>query len=154
MRLVLTMVWLATCMMVTTAALAKDSPEESAIETRQGFMAIQAYSLGPLIGMIKGDREYDSELARTMADNLHNLQDVDISDTWMEGTSSDDFDESRALPDIWKNGEDVADKNKESADAIAALVKVAGDGRSAMTPKVKDVADSCKSCHDDYRQEE
>lgn len=154
MRFVFPLTLLASCMLFTTPTLAKDSPEESAIKTRQGSMEIQAYSLGPLVAMIKGDREYDAELAQTMANNLQTLQEVDISGAWMMGTSTNDFDETRALPDIWENPEDLGEKGKKSADAISELVEVAGDGVNQMAPKVKNVADTCKSCHDDYRAEE
>lgn len=153
MRFVFPLAVLASCMMLTTPVLAKDSPEEAAIETRQGSMHIQGYSLGPLIAMIKRDKEYDAELAQTMANNLKSMQDVDISGAWMKGTSTKEFKETRALPEIWENMEDVGKKGKESAEAIAELADVAGNGLKTMTPKVKNVADSCKSCHDDYRQE-
>ncbi len=154
MRFVFPCTLLAACVLITAPVLAKDSPEESAIEARQGLMHLQAYSLGPLIAMIKRDRDYDADVAQTMADNLQNLQNVDISRAWMKGTSTDDFDETRALPELWKNTDDLAEKGKKSADAIAELAKVAGNGLREMTPKVKSVADTCKSCHDDYRAKE
>lgn len=154
MRFVFPVTMLATCMLLTTPVLAKDSPEESAIKVRQGYMHLQAYSLGPLIAMIKRDRDYDADVAQTMANNLQNLQGVNIAGAWMKGTSTDEFDETRALPAIWTHTDDLGDKSKKSADAIAELVKVAGNGLKEMTPKVKNVADSCKSCHDDYRAED
>lgn len=136
---------------LSPATWAADSPEETAIEAREGVMHIRAFNLGHLVAMVKKEVDYDAEAAQTYADNLKFLNQLDMRTAWMDGTSSDDYMETRAKPQIWDEMDKFADHGKKEAEAADQLAAVAGDGLKALAPAVKDLAQTCKGCHDDYR---
>lgn len=133
---------------------AADSPQESAIEAREGVMHIRAFNLGHLVAMVKKEVDYDAQAAQTYANNLKFLNQVDISSAWMEGTSVDEYMETRAKPAVWSERDKFVDYGKKEAEAADKLAEVAGDGLKALAPAVSDVAQTCKNCHDDYRTKE
>lgn len=136
---------------VSLPAPAADSPQESAIKAREGVMHIRAFNLGHLVAMVRKEVDYDAAAAQTWADNLKLLNQVDMRSAWMEGTSVDDYMESRAKPGIWAEQAKFADHGQKEAEAANRLAEVAGDGLQALAPAVQDLAQTCKSCHDDYR---
>lgn len=136
---------------VSLPVLAADSPQESAIEARQGVMHIRAFNLGQLVAMVRKEAEYDADAAQAAAQNLKLLNQLDMHGAWMPGTSADDYIESRAKADIWADGSKFTDYAAQEAEAADKLAEVAGDGLDALAPAVPDLAQSCKRCHDDYR---
>lgn len=128
--------------------------EESAIEARQGEMQLRAFNAGPLIAMAKGDIAYDADMAGTLANNLKVLLSLDNGRAWMQGTSNEDYPgESEALPAVWEADSEIGDRGERYAEAVNALAEVAGQGLDAMRPRVVDLGDACKACHDDYRED-
>ncbi len=60
-----------------------------------------------------------------------------------------------ALPLIWEEPDAVATAADEAAAAAAALAEAAATGDRAATAKAfKAAGDSCKSCHERYKEEE
>lgn len=57
-----------------------------------------------------------------------------------------------ALPAIWENPEDFAKRVGAFQEAAANLDEVVASGGN-LGPAVKQVGQSCKGCHDDYRAE-
>lgn len=154
MRSVASFMLLLVGLSMATCALA-DSPEERAIDARQGMMHMRAFNLAPLIGMLKGDIPYDADRASTLANNLKAMLDMDMSSAWMKGTSNENYaDETRALASIWAADSEFGKHGQQFAKAVKRLASVAGDGREAMAPAVKNLAQACKGCHDDYREED
>jgi cytochrome c556 len=89
------------------------------------------------------------------AANLAALAAYDPSGLFAPGTSNADLPgETRALPAIWENPEDVGAKFAAYAEAAQALAAVAGDGRAAMGGALGAVGQACQACHDDYRAED
>lgn len=139
--------------LMVSSAFAKDV-EESAIDARQGEMQLRAFNAGPLIAMAKGDIAYDADVAGTLANNLKVLLSLDNGRAWMQGTSNEDYPgESEALPAIWESGSEIGDRGEQYAQAVNALAEAAGQGLDAMRPRVADLGDACKACHDDYRED-
>lgn len=152
MRLVATLTLLIASMAVMLPTFAASSPEENAIEARQGMMHLRAFNLGPLVGMLKGKIPYDAAQAKNLANNLSALLDVDMRSAWMPGTSNKAYpDATEALPGIWAADSKLVEHHQALVDAVAKLAPVAGDGMEALAPAVKNVAQSCKGCHDDYK---
>ena len=60
--------------------------------------------------------------------------------------------DTEALPAIWENPEDFAQRVDAFREAAANLNDVAGKG-GALGPAVKQVGQTCKGCHDGYRAE-
>lgn len=133
--------------------LAADSPQESAIEAREGLMHIRAFNLGQLVAMVKKQVDYDADAARTYAGNLKLLNQLDMGSAWMTGTSVDDYLESRAKPSVWTDGTGFAEHARKETEAANQLAEVAGNGLKALAPAVADLAQTCKNCHDDHRSD-
>ena len=119
---------LATSALAALPALAQDrDPAQVAHEMRERHMHLFAYNLGPLGAMARGNAEYDGETASLHAGNIAALASVDFSPYWVEGSSSAELEESRALPAIWENLEDVEQQRVELMEAAQQLESVAGD---------------------------
>ncbi|HLQ85473.1 MAG TPA: cytochrome c [Salinisphaeraceae bacterium] len=154
MRMIATFTMLLASVLLALPAVAADTPEENAINGRQGEMLLRAYHLGALVAMVKKEVPYDAEHASRLANNLKLLQQMDLASMWMQGSSTDEYpDETRALPKIWAEDSDFAEHGEEIDQHINQLAEVAGNGLDELAPAVKDVAQSCKGCHDDYRAE-
>ena len=134
-------------------ALAQDmSPAERAHAIREAHMSLYAANLGPLVGMARGEVEYDADEAATRAGNIATYASVDILPYFIEGSSSEDLEDSRALPAIWDNLDDVASKQMALAEAAQAAADAAPDGQEAFVEAFRAVGEACGSCHEDYRQ--
>ncbi|MBP1804325.1 c-type cytochrome [Rubellimicrobium aerolatum] len=144
---------LAATALTATSALAQDqSPEQTALEIRQGHMLNYAANLGVVGGMARGDREYDAAAAQVAADNLLHLASINQSYYWPEGTSNADMEESRALPAIWENMADFDAKQETLLQAVTALQAAAGTDLATLQGAMGAVGQSCGGCHEDYRE--
>jgi len=71
------------------------------------------------------------------------------------GTGKDVLPKTRALPAIWEKPEDFAAKDRDLAQAAAALKAAADSGDlDAIKSRFADLGKTCKACHDSYRAEE
>lgn len=137
-----------------TSVSVADEGEEDAIEARQAEMQLRSFNAGPLVAMAKGDIPYDADMASTLANNLKVLLSLDNGRAWMPGTSNEDYpDMTDALPAIWEEGSEIGDRGEAFAKAVNELADVAGEGLDTMRPKVVNLGDACKACHDDYRED-
>lgn len=137
-----------------SASAAKD-PNEKAIKARQAVMKLQSWYAGPLFQMAKGDMDYDAAMAKTYAEHLNMMANVEGGAMWPEGTDNRAYaGKTRALEEIWTTWPAVGEKDQALKDAAAALVAVAGDGLDALRSKIGPVGKACKGCHDDFRAEQ
>ena len=133
--------------------LAQDmSPAERDHALRQAHMSLYSANLGPLVGMARGEIDYDAETAAMHAGNIASYAGVDILPYMVEGSSSDDIEDSRALPAIWQNLDDFASKQANLAEAAQAAATAAPDGREAFVAAFQRVGQACGDCHETYRE--
>lgn len=133
------------------AALAQEAEIPAAVEARKGLMKNFSFNLSILGDMAKGEVDYDAERAQTAADRLTKLTDLDQAGYWPEGTSSDQVEQSRALPAIWENMEEFRSGFEKLHEATLSMRDVAGNGREAVAGQMKALGDACGACHEDYR---
>ncbi|NND92897.1 MAG: cytochrome c [Granulosicoccus sp.] len=140
---------------VTLYVQAADGPHDDAIEARQALMKLQNYNVGLLFAMAKEKIPYDPDVAAEAANNLDALVNLGQSQLWPAGSDSatEGNATNRALPAIWETYPKIVEKSEALTSAVAALVPVAGNGLEAMQDAVGDVGGTCKSCHDDFREE-
>ena len=137
-----------------SASAAKD-PNEKAIKARKAVMTLQSWYAGPLFTMAKGEMEYDAEMAKTYAEHLNTVANVEGGAMWPQGTDNGAYEgKTRALAEIWTTYPEVAKKGEALSEAAAALAAVAGDGLDALRSKIGPVGKACKGCHDDFRAEQ
>lgn len=127
------------------------SPAEQAHALRNAQMNLYIANIGPIFGMARGQVEYDADLASVLSHNLAAYASVDMTPLYVEGSSSDDLADSRALPAIWDNLDDIAAKQVQFAEAAAVLAAASAEGQDAFMGAIKGVGDACSACHEDYR---
>ncbi|MEL6617480.1 MAG: cytochrome c [Pseudomonadota bacterium] len=131
------------------AAIAQDL--EGAINARKGQFRIMAYNLGVLGGMAKGEIDYDQATAQAAADNLVAVSSLNQMVHWPAGTDNVARQDTRALPKIWDNLDDVVAKWNAFGTAATGMQAAAGDGAQAIGGAIGAVGGTCKACHDAYR---
>lgn len=152
--LALTMLAAAMTAAPLSTALAAD-PAKDAVQARRGYFRMLALNFGPLVGMAKGEKEYNAGAATTHSANLALLGQMDIAHLFPTGTDKDSMaGETRALAKIWQDSADVAKKIEALKTATAAMAEAAPKGLDALKGAVPAVGGACKGCHDTYRAED
>ena len=141
----------AASLVLAGAAVAQDAPFSAQIKARQGIMFYRALQLGTLGAMAKGEAPYDAAAAQAAADNLLTAVAIDTSMLWPKGSDHDANPESIALPAIWAEGSDIADKGKAMVAAARALQAAAGTGLEPMKAAMGPVGEACGACHKPFR---
>jgi len=135
-----------------TATIAQDLPFP--VQARQGQMKMMGLNLGVLVGMARGDADYDADRAQIAADNLVALSSIDQAFHWPQDTDNMTLVGSRALPEIWENLPDFNEKYAALGAAAEGLAAVAGDGLDPMRAAFGPVGAACGACHDSYQAED
>ena len=128
-----------------------NNPFAAGIKARQALMQVQAFNIGILGAMAKGEAEYDAEAATQAATNLVLAASIHQPQAWAPGSDNSAVEGTRALPAIWQNFPDVGEKSAELLAAAEAMQAVAGDGRQAVGGAIGRLGRACGACHDDYR---
>lgn len=122
-----------------------------AVKARNSIMALYGFNIGQLGAMAKGDVEYDAAAATAAANNMVMLSQLDQSAMWPQGTDSESYDGSRALPAIWENFGDVAAKGKALNDAALVMQAAAGQDLDSLQGAMGALGGACSACHKAYR---
>lgn len=123
---------------------------EDIIKYRQNVMKLQGAHLAAAGAIIQGKVDFKSQLG----DHVKALQasTKDVPALFPKGS---DFGETEAQDSIWKNSADFQKRSKDTHDKVNALAKaVAAKDSANYGARFKDVADSCKACHKDYRKDD
>lgn len=125
---------------------------DDAIKSRQGFYQMVSFNFGGLIAMAKGDVEYDAEQAKTYAQNMKDLTELNTGLFWIPGSDNEArAGKTRALPGIWQEGSKAGEYAGNLKAAVAEAVDVVGNGRDALGPVVGKIGATCTACHKEYR---
>ncbi len=134
---------------LTATAVAKSSPEEKAIEYRQGAFKMIGHHFGAMAGMMKGKMEFDAETFKQNAEAVATLSQFP-GNGFVDGSYEGD---TRAKKDIADNMDDFKQK-LETFQVEAANLAKAAEGASdleGLKPAFGKVGESCKACHKAYR---
>jgi cytochrome c556 len=150
------MIALATgvALMAGATATISGEAEERAVKARQALMQVYAFNLAQLGAMVKGEMEYNADLAKASADNLVKATTMNGMAMWPKGSSMDDegmAGKTWAKADIWADGSDVGEKAKALREAAAQMAEVAGNGLDAVKGAMGGVGGGCKGCHEKFR---
>jgi cytochrome c556 len=136
-------------LLVTAAANAESDPEDI-IKYRQNVMKANGAHMAAAGAVLQGKVEYKKDLAY----HAKTLQSInhDIPALFPKGS---DFGDTKALDAVWSKRADFEKRSKATQAKADAFAKAAtgGDMKAALT-KFKELSDSCKACHKDYRKEE
>lgn len=130
-------------------AHAEDDPE-NIIKYRQKVMAANGALTAAAGAIVQGKVGYKKDLA----DHAKALQAInrDVAALFPKGS---DFGDTKALDSVWSKRADFEKRAKDAqlkSDAFAKAVST-GDAK-IYGAKFKELGDSCKACHKDYRKEE
>lgn len=123
-----------------------DDKAKMDIKYRQAIFTAMKWNFGPLVGMAKGEVDYDPEKAGLLADQLHALSFM-APQGFAKGTEGGD-----AKPEIWQDMDKFSAGMKALEDATGALAEASGD-KAAMGEAVANVGKICKGCHENFRKD-
>lgn len=144
-----TSIALAAAALAGAASLQAAEPEDI-IKYRQAVMKSVGGHMGAAAQIVRGKVQYPDDLgyhadaiARSMK-TVHGLFPVDS-----------DFGETRALPAVWDKPDEFKKVGEDAAAAAAEFAAAAGGGDpKALVASFKQLADACKACHKDFREED
>ena len=122
---------------------------EDIIKYRSAVMKAYAGHMSAAARIVRGKVDFNDQL-QLHADGLDGIAKT-VGTLFPEDS---DFGETEAKPEVWSKPKEFADAVKANQQAAAAFNKsVAGGYKAAMGAAFKKLSDSCKSCHEDFRQE-
>jgi cytochrome c556 len=139
---------LASVCLVAGTAFAAES--EDIIKYRQNVMKANGAHMAAAGAIINGKVDFKGQLG----DHAKALQTInkDINSLFPKDS---DFGETKALDAVWKNNADFQKRARDSAQKADALAKTVASGDSRnYAARFKELSDSCKACHKDFRKEE
>lgn len=141
---------------VATTAFSQDDIDPaiaSAIKARQSHMHLNAFNLGLLGAMAKGEISYDAQAATAAAENLAALARMDESRYWPSGSDMETLgvERTEALAKIWAEDSAIGESAQKMIETSAAMATAAGAGLDSLRGAMGPLAKSCGGCHEDYR---
>ena len=132
------------------AVAATAADDEETIKYRKNVMKSFGAHMAGAGALVQGKVDYKGQLA-VHANALEGLT-RDIPALFPKGS---DFGETSALPAVWSKRADFEKRAKDTETKAAAFAKVAAAGDAkAAGGKFKELSESCKACHKDFRKEE
>lgn len=132
-----------------TATYAENEPED-VIKYRQNVMKANGAHAAAAAAILQGKVGFKKDLA----DHAKALQAInrDVAALFPKGS---DFGDTKALDAVWSKRADFEKRAKDAQTKADAFAKAAGGNDMKLaTAKFKELSDSCKACHKDYRKEE
>lgn len=135
-------------MLTSGIALAADKTDD-AIEYRQSQMTLVGANFKPMMGMVKGEVDFNADMLKAMASDLDAVAGLNWKRGYIEGS---DEGETKAEKSIWKNMDDFSAKYDDFQAAAGKLNELAAAGdKDAMMAQVKELGGTCKACHKEYK---
>ena len=125
------------------------SPDD-AVEYRQGALAVMGNHFGRIGAMVSGKAPFDAKAAQANADLVLTLSHL----PWPAFIEGSDKGDTNAKPEVWSQPDKFKAASAKFQDAAVKLVAAAAKATKADDLKAafSATADTCKSCHDDFRK--
>ena len=131
-------------------AAAQFKSADDAVEYRQGALAVMGHHFGLVGAMANGKIPFDAKAAQVNADLVATLAHL----PWTAFTDGSDKGDTSAKPEVWSQGDKFRAVAQKFQDASAKLATAARTATKAedLKPAFSATAETCKSCHDDFRK--
>jgi cytochrome c556 len=149
-RFVLPLALVAT--LVSGAAFAQQATQaEKLVKYRKAIYQAIAYNMGSMGAMAQDKLPYNAADFATRAGRVADLAPM-LAESYAPETQS--VTGSKMKADAWKNRADFDAKLKDLVDRSATLAQVAQGGDAAKSKAAFfDMANTCKACHDKYKED-
>jgi cytochrome c556 len=137
-------------LVVVGAAAAATIPSDDPIQSRQNLMKNVGAAMGAAGSMVRGDTEFEPRAAH-LAMRTINSSIIGFVEFLAEGSHVGD---TRALPAIWENMDDVLAKAESLRMATQAAIDAEPQDLDTFRPLFAEVGQNCRTCHEDYRRPE
>ena len=138
------------CLLVGVPLTAQAAEPEDIIKYRQQVMKSQSAHMAAAAAIIQGKVDFKNQLG----DHTKALQATSRNIAGLFPKDSD-FGDTNALDAVWKNSADFQKRAKDVRAKADALAKaVAANDTKNYGARFKELSDSCKACHKDFRKEE
>ena len=141
---------------VAAAAGAQEAPTpqeqaEDATATRQAVFKLLRFNIGPIVGMARGEMEFDAAIAERNARRIAALAPM-ITEV-LGAMDTREFDvETEALPVVWEKPDELAEKMQALIEAANTFADTAAGGDQAATlGGLRALGGACGNCHDVFR---
>lgn len=135
---------------VVSGSMAYADAMTDAIKYRESMMEVTGYNFKKMAAMVKKEMPFDKAQFLKMAETVHFMSTL-TADGFPKG-SDEMAGPTHAKDEIWSKPEEFKKDIAAFQKASEALVVAAKTGEmSAIGPKFKDTAGSCKKCHDSFR---
>ena len=133
-------------------ASAQVKPEDQ-IKYRQAGYSFMSWNMGKIKANLEG--EYNAQQVQAAANTIAAIAGSGIGALYGPGTDKAIGDvKTRVKPEFFKNMEEVGKLATDFNSAAANLAKVAASGDKAEVQKAFGATgETCKACHDKYREE-
>jgi len=136
--------------LVSAHSAAADDPIVKAQELRQAPMKLIGNNFGFMVGMLKGEIPWDATEFSKRGNELAAMGQLDLGRGYIPGSYKG---HTRASADIADNMDDFNSKMRDFESTLRDLSAVTGKP-DALKAAVKDLGDSCKGCHKEYKNRE
>ena len=131
-------------------AAAHGKQVQGAIDFRTSVMNIYKWYLGPMGGMVKGERPWDQAMFAGNAQGLARAASLDLLPGFPKGSTDEDSD---AKPEIWEKWSEFSEQYQDLQRESAKLAEVAAGGdMNAAKAQFKKTAETCGGCHKPFRK--
>jgi len=146
-------VLLGTVLSVSAPSVMAEADQDAATKYRQGVFTAMEWNLGPLAAMVQGRVAFDSEEFTQRSERLVFLSHLTGEGFADPASSQGSRMETRASWQIWEAKPRFDNLMSEMQTRLMTLNEAAaqGQGRKQLRPLLGRVAQSCKACHDKFR---
>jgi len=144
---------LAACIAASTPAAWAANAADDAIEFRQGVFRALEWNFKEMGAMVQGRTPFDAERFALQAQRLAALAPM-AAEGFVKGSEKGNEVQTRAGSKLWYQREHFDRLLQQLVERSAELASQAGPNpeRDQVRPYFAKVAQTCKSCHDDYRE--
>lgn len=139
----------AACLLVSVGALAQSNPNDI-IKYRQNVMKANGAHMAAIAAIIQGKVPFKNQLAghvKAVQAEAHNIKFL-----FPKGSDAGD---TKAKEAVWKNRAEFDKRANEAAAKADAFAKAVAMRDTKVYPaRFKALAETCKTCHKDFRQAE
>ena len=139
----------ATLLALATPASAQFAKPEDAIKYRQSAMFVMGTHFGRIGAMANGKAPYDAKVAETSAAVVADMSKLPWAG-FIPGTESGG--NTKAKPEVWSEQAKFKETNEKLMAETSKLAAAAKTGNlDTLKTAFSATADTCKSCHDHFR---